>query len=207
LSLIATFIGMSLLGFTLNLMSLLGLSLVVGIVVDDAIVVIENIYRHMEMGKSRIQAAYDGVKEIGFTVVSITMVIVVVFLPIAMTSGLISDLMRQFSLVIAMATLLSLLVSFTMVPYLYSRLGKLEHVSSRTIFGRIIIGFENALKGFTAWVQGLLRWALQHRIVTILVAVALFVSSLMLVGFGFIGAEFVAEGDRGEFVLVLEYPK
>ena len=74
LSLIATFIGMSLFGFTLNLMSLLGLSLVVGILVDDAIVVIENIYRHMEMGKSKIQAAYDGVKDIGFTVVSITMV-------------------------------------------------------------------------------------------------------------------------------------
>ena len=94
LSLIATFIGMSLFGFTLNLMSLLGLSLVVGILVDDAIVVIENIYRHMEMGKSKIQAAYDGVKEIGFTVVSITMVIVVVFLPIAMTTGLISNIMK-----------------------------------------------------------------------------------------------------------------
>ena len=129
LSLIATFIGMSLFGFTLNLMSLLGLSLVVGILVDDAIVVIENIYRHMEMGKSKIQAAYDGVKEIGFTVVSITMVIVVVFLPIAMTTGLISNIMKQFSIVVVIATLLSLLVSFTMVPYLYSRFGKLEHVS------------------------------------------------------------------------------
>src|SRR5690606_32641488 len=132
LSLIAPFIGMSLLGFTLNLMSLLGLSLVVGIVVDDAIVVIENIYRHMEMGKRRIQAAYDVVKEIGFTVVSITMVIVVVVRAIAITSGLLSDLMPQLSLVIAMATSLSLRVSFPLVPYLYSRLGKREHVSSRT---------------------------------------------------------------------------
>ena len=139
LSLIATFIGMSLFGFTLNLMSLLGLSLVVGILVDDAIVVIENIYRHMEMGKSKIQAAYDGVKEIGFTVVSITMVIVVVFLPIAMTTGLISNIMRQFSIVVVIATLLSLLVSFTMVPYLYSRFGKLEHISGKNFFGRIIL--------------------------------------------------------------------
>src|SRR5690606_33674717 len=123
LSLIATFIGMSLFGFTLNLMSLLGLSLVVGILVDDAIVVIENIYRHMEMGKSKVQAAYDGAKEIGFTVTAITLVIVVVFLPIALTTGLISNIMRQFSLVIVIATLLSLLVSFTMVPFLYSRFG------------------------------------------------------------------------------------
>lgn len=207
LSLIATFIGMSLFGFTLNLMSLLGLSLVVGILVDDAIVVIENIYRHMEMGKSKVQAAYDGVKEIGFTVVSITLVIVVVFLPIALTTGLISNIMRQFSLVVVIATLLSLLVSFTMVPYLYSRFGKLEHISAKNFFGRIILGFEKALDRFTAWIQGILRWALAHRAVTILGAVVLFFASVALVGAGFIGSEFVSQGDRGEFILVLEYPK
>ena len=78
-SLIATVIGMYLIGYTLNLMSLLGLSLVVGILVDDAIVVLENIYRHMEMGKNKVRAAYDGTAEIGGTVVSITLVIVVVF--------------------------------------------------------------------------------------------------------------------------------
>ncbi|MBT1705726.1 efflux RND transporter permease subunit [Chryseosolibacter indicus] len=207
LSLIATFIGMSLFGFTLNLMSLLGLSLVVGILVDDAIVVIENIYRHMEMGKSKVQAAYDGVKEIGFTVVSITLVIVVVFLPIALTTGLISNIMRQFSLVVVIATLLSLLVSFTMVPYLYSRFGKLEHISAKNFFGRIILGFEKALDRFTVWIQGILKWALAHRAVTIIGAVALFFASIALVGGGFIGSEFVSQGDRGEFILVLEYPK
>ncbi len=207
LSLIATFIGMSLFGFTLNLMSLLGLSLVVGILVDDAIVVIENIYRHMEMGKSKIQAAYDGVKEIGFTVVSITMVIVVVFLPIAMTTGLISNIMKQFSIVVVIATLLSLLVSFTMVPYLYSRFGKLEHVSGKNFFGRIILGFEKGLDGFTGWIQSMLKWALAHRAVTLVSAVALFVGSLALVGAGFIGSEFVAQGDRSELVMMLEYPK
>jgi len=83
LSLIATFIGLYVMGYTLNLMSLLALSLVVGILVDDAIVVIENIHRHMEMGKNRVRAAYDGAKEIGFTVTAITLVIVVVFLPIS----------------------------------------------------------------------------------------------------------------------------
>jgi HAE1 family hydrophobic/amphiphilic exporter-1 len=207
LSLIATFIGMSLFGFTLNLMTLLGLSLVVGILVDDAIVVIENIYRHMEMGKSKVQAAYDGVKEIGFTVVSITMVIVVVFLPIALTTGLVSNIMKQFSIVVVIATLLSLLVSFTMVPFLYSRFGKLEHISAKNFFGKIILGFESALDNFTKWIQGILRWALGHRAITIIGAVALFFGSLALVGAGFIGSEFVAQGDRSEFILVLEYPK
>src|SRR5690606_32985283 len=115
-SLIATFIGMYLLGYTLNLMSLLGLSLVVGILVDDAIVVLENIYRHMEMGKNRVQAAYDGTVEIGFTVAAITLVIVVVFLPIAMSTGLVSDLIAQFCVTVILATLFSLLSSFTIVP-------------------------------------------------------------------------------------------
>src|SRR3546814_10942673 len=109
LSLVATFIGMSLFGFTLNLMSLLGLSLVVGILVDDAIVVIENIYRHMEMGKNKVRASVDGAKEIGFTVVSITFVIVVVFLPISLSTGMVSDILRELCLVVIIATLLSLL--------------------------------------------------------------------------------------------------
>ena len=114
-SLIATFIGIYLLGYTLNLMSLLGLSLVVGIVVDDAIVVIENIYRHMEMGKSRIRASYDGTAEIGATVTSITLVIVVVFLPIAMSSGLVSNIITQFCVTVILSTFFSLLASFTII--------------------------------------------------------------------------------------------
>lgn len=207
LSLIATFIGMSLFGFTLNLMSLLGLSLVVGILVDDAIVVIENIYRHMEMGKSKIQAAYDGVKEIGFTVTSITMVIVVVFLPIALTTGIISNIMRQFSIVIVISTLLSLLVSFTMVPFLYSRFGKLERLTDKTFFGRFVLRFEEELDKFIHWVQNMLRWSFRHRFVTLSIAVLLFFGSISLIVAGFIGTEFIAQGDRGEFVLVLEYPK
>ncbi|MBX2900306.1 MAG: efflux RND transporter permease subunit [Cyclobacteriaceae bacterium] len=207
LSLIATFIGMSLFGFTLNLMSLLGLSLVVGILVDDAIVVIENIYRHMEMGKSKVQAAYDGVKEIGFTVTSITMVIVVVFLPIALTTGIISNIMRQFSIVIVISTLLSLLVSFTMVPFLYSRFGKLERLTSKTFFGRFVLRFEETLDAFIIWIQRILKWSLRHRLITLVVAGILFFGSMGLIVAGFIGTEFISQGDRGEFVLVLEYPK
>lgn len=95
-SLVGTFIGMYLFHFTLNLMSLLGLSVVIGVLVDDAIVVIENVYRHIEMGKKPLKATIDAMNEIGLTVVTVTIVLVVVFLPIALTNSLVSDILRQF---------------------------------------------------------------------------------------------------------------
>ena len=207
-SLIATFIGIYLMGYTLNLMSLLGLSLVVGILVDDAIVVLENIYRHMEMGKSRVRAAYDGTAEIGGTVVSITLVIVVVFLPIAMSSGLVSNIITQFCVTVIISTLLSLLASFTIIPWLSSRYGKLEHIEGKNLFGRIILGFESYLTRFIDWISGLLTWCLDHYIKTILVVLVLFFSSTIgLIGGGFIGGEFFASSDSGEFLVQIEMPK
>ena len=207
-SLIATFIGIYLMGYTLNLMSLLGLSLVVGILVDDAIVVLENIYRHMEMGKSRIRAAFDGTAEIGGTVTSITLVIVVVFLPIAMSSGLVSNIITQFCTTVVISTLLSLLASFTIIPWLSSRFGKLEHIEGKNLFGRIILGFESLLTRFTHWVTEILEWCLDHYIKTILVVVVLFFSSTIgLMGGGFIGGEFFAASDSGEFLVQIEMPK
>ena len=206
-SLIATFIGMAIFGYTLNLMSLLGLSLVVGILVDDAIVVLENIYRHMEMGKNRVRAAYDGTKEVGFTVTAITLVIVVVFLPIALSTGLVSNIIKQFCVTVIIATLLSLLSSFTIVPWLSSRFGKLEHLSGKTIFGKVILGFEKGLDAFTHWITNLLKWSLNHKRITIGIVLVLFVSSLYMVAGGYVGAEFFAKSDRGEFMVQLELPK
>jgi len=207
-SLIATFIGIYLLGYTLNLMSLLGLSLVVGILVDDAIVVLENIYRHMEMGKSRIRASYDGTAEIGGTVTSITLVIVVVFLPIAMSSGLVSNIITQFCMTVVISTLLSLLASFTIIPWLSSRFGKLEHIEGKNLFGRVILGFESYLTRFTNWVTKILEWCLDHYIKTIVVVVVLFFASTIGLGMGgFIGGEFFAASDSGEFLVQIEIPK
>ncbi len=205
-SLIATFIGIYLMGYTLNLMSLLGLSLVVGILVDDAIVVLENIYRHMEMGKSRIRASYDGTAEIGGTVTSITLVIVVVFLPIAMSSGLVSNIITQFCVTVIISTLLSLLASFTIIPWLSSRFGKLEHIEGKNLFGRIILGFESYLTRFTNWISELLTWCLDHYIKTVLVVLLLFFGSIFGLG-GFIGGEFFASSDSGEFLVQIEMPK
>ncbi|ESU21783.1 acriflavin resistance protein [Flavobacterium cauense R2A-7] len=206
-SLIATFIGFLLLDYTLNLMSLLGLSLVVGILVDDAIVVLENIYRHMEMGKNRVRAAYDATAEIGGTVTSITLVIVVVFLPIAMSTGLVSNIITQFCVTVVISTLLSLLSSFTIVPWLSSRFGKLEHIEGKNLFGRIILGFEAQLTRFTNWVSDILVWALANKIKTIIVVVVLFFSSLYMVVGGYVGGEFFARSDAGEFLVQIEMPK
>lgn len=206
-SLIATFIGMALLGYSLNLMSLLALSLVVGILVDDAIVVLENIYRHMEMGKNRVRAAYDATKEIGFTVTSITLVIVVVFVPIALSTGLAADIIKQFCVTVSIATLLSLLSSFTIVPWLSSRFGKLEKITNKTFFGKIIIGFENGLNRFTNWVTSILKWSLNHKKTTLAAVFTMLIASFYLLGAGYIGAEFFAKSDRGEFLVQIEMPK
>src|SRR5690625_215714 len=207
LSLIATFAGMYLLGFSLNLMSLVALSLVVGILVDDAIVVIENIYRHMEMGKNVVRASIEGTKEIGFTVISITLVIVVVFLPISLTSGMVSMILREFTLVVVIAVLMSLLTSFTIVPMLTSRFGRLENIEGKNIFGKFILWFERQLDRFSEWIAGILRWALRYKILTLGLVLALLVASFSLITQNFISTEFMPQGDRGEFMVQIELPK
>ena len=206
-SLIATFIGIYLLGYTLNLMSLLGLSLVVGILVDDAIVVLENIYRHMEMGKNKVRASYDASKEIGFTVTAITLVIVVVFLPIALSSGLVTDIIAEFCVTVIIATLFSLLSSFTIVPWLSSRYGKLEHITGKNMFGKIILGFEKGLDKFTDYVTLILKWSLKHKVRTLAVVLLMFIASIAVIPTGYIGTAFFPKTDRGQFLVQLELPK
>ena len=206
-SIIATFTAMYLLGFSLNLMSLLALSLVVGILVDDAIVVIENIYRHMEMGKNRFQAAYDGIREIGVTVVSITLVIVAVFVPLSLTGGIVGNILRQFSITVAVSTLLSLLVAFTLIPLLASRFSRVSHLKSKGLVGGFISWFEGLVKGFEGGMTNALKWSFNHKTVVMVLTAVMFFGSFALVGYGFIGSEFVSAGDRGEFSMEVELPK
>jgi len=206
-SIISTFIVMYLLGYSLNLLSLLGLSLAIGILVDDSIVVIENIYRHIEMSKDKVRAAYEGRMEIGFTAISITLVDVVVFLPIIFSSGLVADLLRQFSVVIVASTLMSLFVSFTLVPLLASRFAKLELLKARGIIGRFLTGFESMINSIVEFVIGLLKWAFNNKSITLVLAVIMLVASVSLIFLGFIGVEFVKSGDRSEIMVELELPK
>jgi HAE1 family hydrophobic/amphiphilic exporter-1 len=203
-SMISTFIVMYALGYTLNLMTLLGLSLVVGILVDDSIVVLENIYHHLEKGEERRSAALKGRNEIGFAALAITLVDVVVFVPLALTGGLIGNIIRQFAVVVVISTLLSLFVSFTVTPLLASRISKLEKLTKKTIVGKFAIWFENGFKRFTNHYIGLLKWSLNHKWKVIIGAAVLFFASFFLVGGGFIGSEFIATSDRGEFAVTLE---
>ena len=206
-SLIAAFIGMYFFGFTLNLMSLVALSLVVGILVDDAIVVLENIHRHMEMGKNKVRAAFDGSKEIVLTVMAITLVIVVVFVPISIGNSIVVNIVREFCMTVAIATMLSLLMSFTVVPWLYSRFGKLEHSNPNSVLGKIAIGFENYLKRFTKLFSDLLVWVFANKWKTIILVFFLFIGSCSLIPTGFIGAEFMPNMDRGKFLVQFELNK
>lgn len=207
LSIIGTFIGMKLFHFTLNMMSLLGLSVVIGVLVDDAIVVVENVYRHIEMGKKSVEATVDAMREIGFTVVTITLVLVVVFLPIALTNSLVSDIMRQFCGVIIFAILFSLLSALTLVPLLTSRFGKLEVLRRDRLWGRWMLGFEKAVRAFGEWVARILRWSLGHKrwVGAVVLAVTVLVCALFPAGF--IGFEFMPDVDQSEFSVLLEMPK
>jgi HAE1 family hydrophobic/amphiphilic exporter-1 len=203
-SMIPTFIAMYLLGFSLNLMTLMALSLVVGILVDDSIVVLENIYRHLEAGSDRKKAALDGRNEIGFTAMAITLVDVVVFLPLAMSGGIIGAILREFSLVVVISTLMSLFVSFTVTPMLASRFGRLEHLTKNTWWGRLNLGFEHIIDVIKENYGKLLRVSLHKKRYLLSGVIILIIGSIMLVAKGFIGAAFIPAGDQGELMINLE---
>jgi hydrophobic/amphiphilic exporter-1 (mainly G- bacteria), HAE1 family len=206
-SLISTFIAMYLLGYTLNLMTLLAMSLVIGILVDDSIVVLENIYRHLQMGKGRRKAALDGRNEIGFTALAITLVDVVVFSPVVFIEGTISDILRQFSVVVVVSTLMSLLVCFTLTPWLASRLAKEVKLNRKNPFQRFLMWFESGINSFTNGYVKLVAWSLKHKLIMGLGVIAIFFASMATMGLGIVGQEFVAQGDQGKFMIKLKYDK
>ena len=209
-SLVVAFIGMYMFDFTLNLMTLLAMSLVIGILVDDSIVVLENIYRHLEMGKDSRKAAIDGRNEIGFTALSITLVDVVVFLPIALTGGLIGNLMKQFAWVVVISTLMSLFVSFTITPLLASRFSKLTHFKKGGFADLTLGTFERGLTWITNLYADGLKWLLRRWYFALFVVIAgcgTFFASFSLLTNGYVGTDFISQSDRGEFILSLELNK
>lgn len=207
LSIVATFIVMFLLGYSLNLMTLLALSLVVGILVDDSIVVLENIYSHLEKGDTPRQASVKSWKEIGVSVTSITLVIVVVFLPITFVDGVVADLLRQFSIVVATATLISLFVSFTVTPLLASRLSKLTHLNRNKLINKPLVWFEQGEQALYNFYKKLLAWSLNHKRWVLGGIFVMIIASFSLLGGGFIGSEFASNGDNGEFIVEAKLAK
>lgn len=206
-SLITAFAVMWLMGFTLNLMTLLAMSLIIGILVDDAIVILENIQRHIDMGKDKGVAALEGRMEIGFSAISITLVDVVVFLPILFLQVFVADMLKQFSIVVITSTLTSLLVGFTLVPWLASRIGKKEDLLPTNIINRFLLWFERQLSSFTDWYGHQLEWVLSHKLFFSGIVIFLLVMTGVMMQQGIIGKEMMSTGDQGKFRLNLEYDK
>jgi hydrophobe/amphiphile efflux-1 (HAE1) family protein len=160
LSLLGTFAVMYLLGYTLDNLSIMGLSIAVGFVVDDAIVVLENVARHRELGKPAFQAAMDGTSEVGFTIVSMTISLIAVFIPILLMGGMVGRLFREFAVTVSVAILLSGLVSLTVAPMLAARFGgRGEHRTP----GRLDAWAERAFEGMQSAYVRSLDWALRHQ--------------------------------------------
>ena len=203
-SLLGTFIVMKLFGFTLDVISLMGLGLTIGILVDDSIVVLENITRHRDMGEAPLDAAVNGRTEIGSAAVAITLVDVVVFLPIAFLSGIVGKFMKEFGLVIVVATLFSLVVSFTLTPLLAGRWSVKRRSGAVPWWAA---GFQNGFDRLGGWyARRALPWALRHRITVPVVCGLLIVASIALVPLGFIGSEFVPASSTGVLDGSLQYP-
>lgn len=206
LSMLPSFIFLYAFGYSLNVMSLMALSLAVGILVDDSIVVVENIYRHLEMGKTKLQAALEGSKQIFFTVTSITLVIVSVFFPLSLTGGIIGGILREFALPLIVSTLTSLLVSFTLTPLLLSKFGRIEEFHTSTLAGKFAEKFESMFSNVKKLYETTLRWSLVNRKKIYATVVILLMFSISLMGFGFIGSAFVPEIDQSEFNINFELP-
>ena len=206
-SLVTAFALMWLLGYTLNLMTLLAMSLIIGILVDDAVVVLENIQKHLDKGKEKRTASLDGRMEIGFAALSITLVDVVVFLPILFLQVFVADMLKQFSVVVVTSTLTSLLVGFTLTPWLASRIGKKEDLQPTNFFNRFLLWFEHQLENFTNWYGRQLDWVLNHKLIFTGIVLLLFVLTLGILKQGIIGKELISTGDQGKFRMALEFDK
>ncbi len=192
ISIIGAFAVAYFLGYTVNILTLLALVLAIGLVVDDAIVMLENIYRHMEMGKSRWQAAIDGAREIGFAVLATTIALVAVFVPLAFLTGNIGRLFNEFGVTVAVSVLISGFVALTLTPMLCSRMLKPLHHTGTSWASR---SFDKFFEGMERTYNKIVRGALRHRLLVMSVAVFLIVVSVVL--FRFLPSELVPTEDRG----------
>lgn len=209
ISVISSFVLMNALGFTLNVLTLMALSLSIGILIDDAIVVVENIVRHREMGKDHFTAARIGTTEIILAVLATTLCIVAVFVPVAFMGGIIGRFFYQFGITVAWAVMVSLFVAFTLTPMLSAWWGvepyREEDAAKANFITRGIARFNVWFDKGAHRYRGIISWALNHRILTLVIAFASFVGSLLL--FPFIGGGFMPDSDNSEFAIQFETPE
>ncbi len=199
ISVIATFACIQMFGFTLNMMTMLGLSLSIGILIDDAIVVLENIYRRMEEGEEPMHAALEGSSEIGLAVMATTLSIVAVFVPVAFMKGIIGKFFFEFGITVTVAVLVSLFVSLTLTPMLTSRF-----LSYRKKHGKLYMFLERGFDAIFSVYKPLLAMALRNRWKVILLAGVSVVAGLGL--FLVLGKEFMPADDQGRYLVRLEMP-
>lgn len=213
ISLISTFILINTFNFTFNNMTMLGLAIAIGTLIDNAIVVIENIIRHAKKGMPPREAASFAVSEIGFAVIAATFTTVVIFLPVAFMKGIIGMFFFQFGLTIVFAILVSLFIAFTFTPMMASRYLRIQKAEVRrqksddrgqTTEGRKNSRFENFYNKIENAYKTLLETALRHKIIVILIAITAFISGLVILNF--LGKEFHPPEDQGRFIVRLEAP-
>lgn len=215
ISLLGTLAAIWTFGFSINMMTLLALALCIGLLIDDAIVVRENIVRHVGMGKHHRQAALDGTQEIGLAVLATTLVIVAVFLPVAFMGGIIGRFFYQFGVTVSTAVLLSLFVSFTLDPMLSSiwpdpdAAHQHDRLNARVSFRKrpiawLLDGFQRLLDRLTNLYSHILAWSLRHRLITVLIAIGSLVAAFFAVGL--VGKEFVPQADMNEIKVKFETP-
>ena len=199
LSIVGTFAVMYLLGYTIDIISLMALTLCVGFVVDDAVVMLENIVRHMEEGKSRLEASLIGAKEIGFTIMSMTLSLAAVFIPVLFMGGVVGRLLHEFAVVITAAVLVSGFVSLTLTPMACSRFLKPPGAASH---GRLFMASERFFDGMLRTYDGSLKWTLRHRRFTMAVMLLTFVLTAWL--FVIIPKGFIPTEDTGQIFAFTE---
>ncbi|SCY43407.1 AcrB/AcrD/AcrF family protein [Rhizobium sp. NFACC06-2] len=206
IAIIGTLAVIHFLGFTLNTLSLLALTLSIGILVDDAIVVRENITRHLHMGKSHLRAALDGTNEIGLAVIATTATIVAVFLPVAFMDGIVGRFFYEFGVTVSAAVLISLFVAFTLDPMLSSVWydPDAQPDAKRGPVGRLIARFDHGFEWMAGQYRRAIGWTLRHRLVTLLATAGVFIGSLFMVPL--VGTEFVPNADEGRFQVNITAP-
>jgi HAE1 family hydrophobic/amphiphilic exporter-1 len=199
-SVIGSFILMNAMGFTLNVMSLLALSLAVGLLIDDAIVVIENIYRHMSEGETPLEAAKAASDEIGLAVMAVTFTLVAVFVPVAFMPGIVGRFFFEFGMTVTVAVLVSLFVAFSLTPMLSSRwLKETDEGLNKNgnLLEKGLYYFNHMFDWMSTKYKRALGWSIRHRAIVIFSSIAIFIFSFFLMSF--LGSEFFPQQDQGEF--------
>ena len=207
-SVISAFLAIYMFGFTINTMTLMALSLAIGMLIDDAIVVRENIVRHVEHGEDHYTAAGAGTSEIGFAVLATTMSVLAVFVPVGFMGGIVGRFFFEFGITVAFAIAVSLFVSFTLDPMLSSIWydPQAEGHAERGPIGKQLERFNQKFRDLGVWYRSVIAWALDHRRATVGIAAGAFVLAISLFGVGAVGGEFMPRADRSEFQVTVKTP-